>query len=81
MTMRLGSVEIESENEVWSVRQKSTDDVHPEDGREIAFPEGELAARRYQKGFGGQLLMRRMFVTSPEEQDELSDEETFALQD
>lgn len=75
MTMRIDDQEIMDRGEVWSVKETSTDGVVTE----IAFPEGENDARRYQAVFGGKLWKRAMYVTGGEEVEPLSKEETLDL--
>lgn len=57
--------------EIWSVRQVSSDG----EPSELAFPEGEVEARRHQHAFGGMLWVRQMFVTEGHEAEQVTDAE------
>lgn len=70
MTMTINQEEIVDRMQVWAVKQDSSDGVD----REVAFPEGEIEARRFQKSYGGQLWVRDMYVTAGHAVDEEPDE-------
>lgn len=72
MAMFVDGEQIMDRTELWSVKQASTDG----EDREIAFPEGEAEARKFQIAFGGRLWKRAMFVTEGEEVAAVSLEET-----
>lgn len=63
--------EIVDEVEVWSVKMTSSDG----EDSEISFPEGEVEARRHQSAFGGQLWVRRMYVTAGHPAEDTTPEE------
>lgn len=73
--MKVNDEEIMDRGEVWSVKETSTDGAE----NEIAFPEGEADARRWQKMYGGKLWKRQMYVTAGEEVAEESDENLLDL--
>jgi hypothetical protein len=73
--LKINDEEVMDRYEIWSVIQKSSDGVE----REVAIPEGEADARRFQKTFGGQLWKRYGYSTVGEPIAEEPDEDLLDL--